>query len=112
MEANIFGISNRIPTSNPLSPDLITKWESVIPHLAGSNIVRTAKIPNVTAKKYTYDMTGLLIFLGVSKEFHYPTMRVNGYYSYKDYHHDNIYIHILDNKQLNLYHKLFTTTGR
>lgn len=101
-------LSSTISTDKILTRKLIVKWETILPELLVNAVVGTVKISLSTAETYRYDFYGLLTKLGVSKEFHYPTMRAHGFYTSRDYAGKELEIIALDNAALSHYHTLFT----
>lgn len=103
----IVSVAELIDHNGDLSATLVHKWNSVIEELKTYDIVNTIDISGVIAEKYRYDMEGLLIYLNVNRRYIYPTMRVNGFNSSREYDGSVLSIKILDNKTLFYYFEMF-----
>jgi hypothetical protein len=77
-------------------------------------IKANSRLYNFTPKenqraKYNGDFYGLLDDCGLSKEYHYATMRVNGLASSADYTGDNRILYAPDVKIMDLLKKIYIT---
>jgi len=91
-----------------LTEDLVNKWNSVAPILRDKYISDTKDIGGAVAFKYKHDFIGLLLYLDIPKELHYPHMVVNGIKSSYDYKGDVNIINILNFSEAGNYYELFT----
>jgi len=100
-------LSTKININRPNDKVLIGRWSTIINNLDTNHVVRIATINGTTAEKYRLDFNGLLKELGITDEFLYPHIRVNGYKSSDEYTGDNLNIKILDSSALSLYYNTF-----
>lgn len=104
---NIDNIADGIDVRNGISEEYINKWGTVIEDLKNNYITSEKTISNVEAEKYRCDMEGLLLMLGVEREFIYPHIRINGYISSRDYKSDKTIIRFIDPQRLYIYKEMF-----
>jgi len=100
-------LSEEINNNVYINADMINKWNSVVEDMLTYNITTENILTGVIAEKYRYDMEGLLEYLGIDIKFRYPTMRVNGYNSSREYTGDKLVIKIIDNRVLAYYYEMF-----
>lgn len=78
-------------------------WQSMLPML--QQHCKTVSISNTIAYKYRFDMYGLLQHLGVTTEYIYPNIIVNGYSSSTDFEGNIEQIKIVDAQYL---HRIYS----
>lgn len=74
--------------------------------LSGNQTTTLTKQQNI---KYEGDFYGLLNELNIDKQYHYPTLRVNGYENSNDFIGDRDVIIVPDFQELNLLVRILTS---
>lgn len=100
-------IQDKISFDDMLTKNIILNWENVIPKITDDDLLGTIKLEGVEAKKYMFDLEGFLITRNIVKEFIYPIIRINGFYSSTDYDGKDIELKIIDAGILTKYYTLF-----
>jgi len=104
-------VTNLSIENNPLQTidkNLIIDWNTIITKLYNLHVSKSVTIQGTIAEKYRSDMYGLFKYLGISDEYIYPHIRVNGYNSSREYDAMLLNIKILDISILNTYYEMFT----
>ena len=100
-------LQDNITTNIPIDRSIIHKWNTVIPMLMDSKFYIISTIDPVDANRYIFDFYGLLTFLDIPQEYHYPHLRVNGYTDPTAYTGNDVNIKILDTGTLATFQQLF-----
>lgn len=101
-------LSYLIPTTQPMTSDIIGKINTIIPVLKANHIANTITVTQAIANKYIGDLAGLFRNeLSMQDDHTYANIRINGYYSSSCYSGERLTFSILDQSVLATYLKLF-----
>jgi len=100
-------IHSTIDISNPVTKELISMWNISMKAIMENDTMKRTPVDPVVANRYKYDFYGLLKYIGVPEEYHYPHMIANGYSSPLRYQGDVYDIILLNLETLNVYYSAF-----
>jgi len=83
--------------------------ESHLTYIKSLSSNQTTAISKQQNDKYEGDFYGLLNELNIEKQYHYPTMRINGYDNSNDFLGDREFILIPDFQEINLLTRILTS---
>lgn len=98
-----------IKDKEPLTSDLISRWNTTLHILKENHIANVAEITPVLAEKYRFDLAGLLMNeMNIPEKHVYPHIIINGYDSSYSYDGKKLRLSILSEHALDLYYKLLS----